>query len=100
MAICPIRYVLVVGSGHPEGDGIRGSVVNFFWTPKGVRVLIQITTIRGELLKSVVVEIQAQDETYWPCHYCGNVLVRVPRKFCCDSHRVTYCKKQIGTASN
>ncbi len=64
-------------------------------------MLIKKLTITGELLEIVTLEnLPAKDEMYWPCHYCGVTLVRVPRKFCCDSHRVTYCQKRIGVASN
>ena len=61
-------------------------------------MLIQITTITGELVETITIEQVSTSERliYWPCHYCGMKLVRAPRKFCCASHRVIYCQKRIG----
>lgn len=64
-------------------------------------MLIQITTITGELVETIKIErIPRRDViVYSPCGYCGE-LVKAPRKFCCNSHRVLYCHHKIGTARN
>lgn len=62
-------------------------------------MMIQITTLAGELVETIEIDrIRRQDViVYSPCGYCGE-LVKAPRKFCCDSHKVSYCQKRIGTA--
>lgn len=61
-------------------------------------ILIQITTVTGQLVKTITIEeIPRQDViVYSPCGYCGVELVKAPRKFCCNAHRVAYCEKRIG----
>lgn len=62
-------------------------------------MLIQITKATGEVVETITVErIPTQDViVYWPCWYCGDELVKMPRKFCCNSHRVLYCVYKLGT---
>lgn len=57
---------------------------------------IQITTLAGQLTKTIIIdEIPRADViVYSPCRYCGE-LVKAPRKFCCNYHRVVYCEKKI-----
>lgn len=64
-------------------------------------MLIQITTVSGELVETIVIERipRADVIVYSPCGICGE-LVKAPRKFCCHSHRVIYCQKGIGKAEN
>lgn len=63
-------------------------------------MLIQITTITGELVKTITVEEIESPRVmvYCPCLYCNVKLVRVPAKFCCTAHRVYYKRKDIGSA--
>ena len=63
-------------------------------------MLIQITTVTGDLVETITIERIPRPDViiYSPCGYCGE-LVKAPRKFCCDSHRVMYCQKQIGSLS-
>ena len=59
-------------------------------------MLIRRTTIQGVVLSTIVVDVPSPRVLVLrPCFYCGKVEVIAPQKFCCDSHRVTYCKKRI-----
>jgi len=63
-------------------------------------MIVQVIDLHGTLIRSfnLAPEIPCRDHiTYRPCAYCGHELVRVPRKFCCASHKVTYYRKQIQT---
>lgn len=54
---------------------------------------IQVTSGAGVVTQTVIVaEIDSGDViVYRPCAYCGEKLVRAPRKTCCSSHRVLLC---------
>ncbi len=60
---------------------------------------IEITTWTGQLVKTIIIEEIPRPDViiYAPCGYCGE-LVKAPRKFCCDAHRVYYFQKNIAAA--
>jgi hypothetical protein len=59
-------------------------------------VIIRRTTCKGAVLATVFVDIPSPAVIVLrPCFYCEKVEVIAPQKFCCDSHRVSYCKKRL-----
>lgn len=64
-----------------------------------MHVLIQITTISGELIETIIVDRIPREDVivYSPCGICAE-LVKAPRKFCCDAHRQAYWEKRIGNS--
>jgi hypothetical protein len=63
-------------------------------------MLIQITTISGELVETIIVDRIPREDVivYSPCGICGE-LVKAPRKFCSLAHKQAYYEKRIGSAN-
>lgn len=57
--------------------------------------MLTIQVIAPGATQTFTIDVPANDTIiYRPCAYCDcGVLVKLPRKFCCESHRVMYCKK-------
>ena len=55
--------------------------------------MLTIQLITPAYTKTITVEEIPNDDviTYRPCFYCGKELVRAPRKYCSNSHKVLAC---------
>lgn len=63
-------------------------------------MLIQVQNAHGKIVSTVQIDVATPMVLILrPCFYCDAVLVAAPRKFCCDSHRVYYCRKDMAHAS-